>query len=451
MRRPTLARRPDCLIPVMLRTDALIAKLSEIHPKGFDLSLDRILALLGKLGNPHQAIPPAFHVAGTNGKGSTIAFLRSILEASSRSVHVHTSPHLVNWSERYRLAGTLVDDKTLADAISRASDANSGKPITIFEIMSAVAFILFSEHEADYSLLEVGLGGRFDATNVIEKPIACLITPVAMDHQAYLGDTIEKIAFEKAGIIKPGIPVIVGPQHDGAREIIEAIAEERGSPCIIAGQDFDHYQDATGFVFQDENGLLDLPLPALVGDHQLANAAVAIAAVRATGIATDLESVSKAMRQVTWPGRLESLEPGHIAKKLSPDVSLLVDGGHNPAAGQAIATELKRRIGPQNSSLILVCAMLTTKEPLGYFQPFSGLADYVITVPVTMSEAGYPPEELAQIAREAGLTALSASSLDEALEHISQHATSAMGATILFCGSLYFVGEVLQANGTPPN
>lgn len=433
-----------------MKSDALINKLSEIHPKGFDLSLDRILLLLEKLGNPQEKLPPVIHVAGTNGKGSTLAFTRAILEAQGYKVHVHTSPHLVNWHERYRLAGKLVSDDVLACAIQQVADANNNKPITVFELLCAVMFVLFSEHEADFALVEVGLGGRFDATNVIAEPKVCAIAPVALDHQAYLGDTIEKIAFEKAGIIKRRVPVAVGRQQDEARETIEEVARKNLSPIVIAGQDFDAYRDATGFVYQDEEGLMDLPLPKLIGEHQLDNAALAIAAIRLADIEVSPEAFAQGMLNVTWPGRLEKLPEGKITKQLKNHSDVWIDGGHNPSAGEAIAAELSRQNSGANRKTLLICGMINTKEPYGYFKPFEALGAEVITVPVAMSEASITSDELTKIAKQAGLKTKSAPSLLAAIEEASSYLVENPDLRILFCGSLYMVGEVLALNQTPP-
>lgn len=433
-----------------MRTDALIEKLSEIHPKGFDLSLDRITGLLNKLGNPHLSIPPAFHVAGTNGKGSTLAFLRAILEAQGYKVHVHTSPHLVHWCERYRLGGTFVDDDTLADAIERVAEANGGKPITIFEIMSAVMFVLFSEHEADFSLVEVGLGGRFDATNVISDPIACAITPVALDHQAYLGDTIAKIAFEKAGIVKQSAPVAIAVQEDDARDVIEKVAATHAAPIRIARQDFDFHREGRGFVFQDEDGLLDLPLPKLIGEHQISNAALAIATIRASGVEVSNKSIEAAMDTVRWPGRMERLQQGKITKKFQAGTDIWIDGGHNPNAGNAIAEALREQRRAADRPLIMICGMINTKDPIGYFEAFKPLGAKVITVPVAMSEAGIPASELAETAKSAGLEAISSASLNEGIDSAIEAVADHENCQVLFCGSLYMVGEVLEKNDTPP-
>jgi len=433
-----------------MKADALINRLSEIHPKGFDLSLDRILYLLEKLGNPQEKLPPVMHVAGTNGKGSTLAFARAILEAQGYKVHVHTSPHLVNWHERYRLAGKLVSDDQLVDAIERVAEVNENRPITVFELLCAVMFVLFSEHEADFALVEVGLGGRFDATNVMTSPRVCAIAPVGLDHQAYLGDTIAKIAFEKAGIIKPKIPVVVGLQDEDARETIEKVAAKNFAPVMFAAQDFDFYPDATGFVYQDEDGLLDLPLPRLAGAHQLANAALAIAAIRAGNIKVSPQAFEQGMKDVNWPGRLEKLPDGKITKQFPPAMDIWIDGGHNPSAGEAIAAELVRRNAQAKRKVLLICGMINTKEPLGYFRPFAKLDAEVIAVPVAMSEAGIKPETLARIATEAGLKASVAASLHEGIELAISESAKRNDTMILFCGSLYMVGEVLAINETPP-
>ena len=430
-----------------MTSDELIAELSKIHPKGFDLSLGRITDLLEKLGNPQDRLPPVIHVAGTNGKGSTIAFARAILEAAGYSVHVHTSPHLVNWHERYRIAGKLVEEPILADAISRVADANDGQAITVFEILSAVMFVLFSEHKADYALVEVGLGGRFDATNVIENPLVSAIAPVALDHQAYLGDTIEKIAFEKAGIIKSGRPVAIGVQSDEARQVIEDVSSLHKSYALIAGQDFDFYQSGTGFIYQDGSGLLDLPMPALIGEHQMENAALAIAAIRAARIKVKDDDFAQGMKTAQWPARFQRMPKGRICEHLGDNAVLWLDGGHNPAAGNAIASELARQDKVHPMKTTLVCGMINTKDPSGFFAPFSAIGARVLTVPVNMSDAGIAADELAACASNSGLEARSFESLEAAIQEL---APASANDRILFCGSLYLAGEVLEFNGTPP-
>jgi len=431
-----------------------INALMQIHPKGFDLSLDRIRGLLEKLDNPHLRIPPVIHVAGTNGKGSTIAFCRAILEASGHSVHVHTSPHLVNWHERFRIGGKdggrLVSDPMLEDAINRVANANGGKPITVFEILSAVMFLLFSENPADYCLIEVGLGGRFDATNVIENPKACVITPVALDHQAYLGETIAEIAGEKAGIIKPGAAVIVGPQEDEARDIIETKAAEFGIEPVISGQDFEGYSQSGRFVYQDGEGLLDLPMPNLIGEHQASNAATAIAVIRSLDIPVTHEQYELAMTNVSWPGRMQRLRHGPVVEALGSATQVWVDGGHNPSAGEVIARELMRQNRQVKLPTFMICAMLTTKEPSGYFEAFTGLLEEVITIPVASSDAGFDPVDLASHASGAGLNATAMNSLDEAISALAKNA-ALRECRVILAGTLYLAGDVLAKNNTPPD
>lgn len=442
-----------------MSVEVAVERLMKNHPRGFDLSLGRVTDLLGKLGNPQLSIPPAFHIAGTNGKGSTAAFLRSILEAAGHSVHVHTSPHLVRWNERYRIGnkaqgkGSLVSDAVLEDAILRVEAANGGRPITVFEIMSAVAFLLFSEHEADFSVIEVGLGGRFDATNVLRNPISCLITSVGLDHQAYLGDTLKAIAFEKAGIIKDGAPVIIGRQAEEARIEIERVAAQRSSPCIVAGQDFDFYEQAGRFVYQDSSGLIDLPLPRLAGEHQLANAATAITAIRTAIPGMSNSAVERGLLAVSWPGRFERLKPGNLISQLPElargNLDIWIDGGHNPHAGKALAAALAGLEERTSMPLILVAGMLTTKDPAGFFDAFSGLAREVLTVPVPDTDTGFEPAELANAASAAGLPARAFSSLKSAFSAIGERYGDAP-ARVMICGSLYLIGDVLKENGTFP-
>lgn len=309
-------------MPTLL-ADRQIEHLMTLHPKGFDLSLERISRLLERLGNPQDRLPPVIHIAGTNGKGSAAAFSRALLEAAGYRVHVHTSPHLVNWHERYRLAaeggGKFVADDVLADAIGRVADANRGETITVFEILTAVTFLLFSEHPADAAIIEVGLGGRFDATNVIKKPAVSVIMPVSLDHEAYLGDRVELIAAEKAGIIKPGCPVIVGAQEsDTAREVLVETAERLGCPVTVYGQDFVAAEEHGRLIYQAQDGLMDLMPPRLPGRHQFANAAAAIAAVRAAGFELGERAADKAMTTVSWPGRMQRLPQGKLTDLAPP-------------------------------------------------------------------------------------------------------------------------------------
>lgn len=439
-----------------MSADDLIDRLSAIHPKGFDLSLGRIGTVLSRLGDPHLAIPPPIHIAGTNGKGSTIAFCRAALEASGHAVHVHTSPHLVSWRERFRLAdpqgGRLVADAMLEDAIERVVEANDGAAITIFELLTAAMFLLFSEHPADVCLIEVGLGGRFDATNVIEMPRASVITNIALDHQAYLGDRVEIIAAEKAGIIKHGCPVIIGQQTDLVRAVLEEAALGKASPSFSAGQDFFFYGQGGRFLYQDQTGLIDLPTPRLAGAHQLSNAATAIAALRFSDFDISEAAFEKAMETVYWPGRMERLRSGsleHFILATSP-VEIWIDGGHNPAAGVVVAHFLADLDERAPMPVFIISGMLNTKDPKGYFEAFEGLAEWVFTVPILSSDAGIDPRELADIVKSAGLPATSCLSVGDALNAISGLLVDGEPARILICGSLYLVGEVLRSNGTPP-
>lgn len=433
---------------------SLIDALSAIHPKGYDLSLGRILRVLEALGNPQGRIPPAIHVAGTNGKGSTSAFCRAILEAAGKTVHVHTSPHLVNWHERYRLGapggGRLVSDQLLESTIARVAEANGGAPITVFEILTAAMFVLFSEHPADYCIIEVGLGGRFDATNVIDNPLVSVITSIALDHMAQLGDREELIAFEKAGIIKPGRPVVVSPQMDKVHEVLEKVARERRSPAWFAGQDFSFHEQGGRLVYQDENGLLDLPLPRLRGQHQFANASTAIAALRFAGLDLPDSAFETGMETVRWPGRMERLKPGPLQALAPANAELWIDGGHNPAAGEVIASELANLEERAPMPVFVISGMLMTKDPAGFFRAFEGLVERLFTVPIHDSEQGFAERELARIAGECGLDAHPCLSVEDALKAIDGMLRPGEACRILICGSLYLVGEVLRENGEAP-
>lgn len=439
-----------------LTADQEIDRLMSLHQKGIDLSLDRIRRLLAQLGHPERKLPPVIHIAGTNGKGSAVAFSRALLEAAGKTVHAHTSPHLVRWHERYRIAskggGQLVSDAVLADAIHRAADANGDNPATVFEILTAVAFLLFSEHPADATIMEVGLGGRFDATNVIEKPAVSVIMPISLDHEAYLGDRVELIAAEKAGIIKPGVPVVIGAQdNEAAREVLIETAERVGAPAIVYGTDFLAHEENGRLVYQDDYGLMDIALPRLQGRHQIANAAAAIAAMRAAGFSIDTEIADRAMSTVSWPGRLQKLPEGRLWDDAPEGAEIWIDGGHNPGAGQVIAEALAGEEERISRPLFLVAGMLNTKDQSGFFRTFEDMARHVFTVPVDSSDAGVPPSELAIQAMEAGLSAEPVASVENALKLLRDTWDEEEEAPrILICGSLYLIGAVLEANGTLP-
>ncbi|RWK56034.1 folylpolyglutamate synthase/dihydrofolate synthase family protein [Mesorhizobium sp.] len=437
-----------------LAADREIKSLMSLHPKGFDLSLDRISRLLERLGNPQDQLPPVIHIAGTNGKGSCAAFSRALLEAAGHRVHVHTSPHLVNWHERYRLAadagGSLVEDEVFADAIARVAKANEGQKITVFEILTAVTFLLFSEHPADAVIIEVGLGGRFDATNVIKEPAVSVIMPVSLDHESFLGDRVELIAAEKAGIIKSGCPVVIGAQEsETALQVLIETAERLDCPAFVYGQDFLAFEENGRMVYQDEDGLMDLSPPRLPGRHQFANAAAAIAAAKAAGFEISHRVADKAMANVTWPGRMQKLPQGRLTELAPKGADIWLDGGHNPGAGVVVAEALAEQEEKNPRPLFLICGMINTKDQSGYFRAFKGLARHVYTVPVSLSEASVPNDELAIRAVEAGLSAEPVSSVANALM-LLRDTWDGPPPRILISGSLYLAGAVLAENGTPP-
>ncbi|MCO5155414.1 MAG: bifunctional folylpolyglutamate synthase/dihydrofolate synthase [Aquamicrobium sp.] len=436
--------------------DAAIERLMALHPKGYDLSLERVTRLLGRLGDPHSHMPPVIHIAGTNGKGSAAAFSRALLEASGRLCHVHTSPHLVDWRERFRLAaeggGRLAEDAVLAEAIERVAEANRGETITVFEILTAAMFVLFSGHPADAAIVEVGLGGRFDATNVVAKPAVSLIMPISLDHEAWLGDRVELIAAEKAGIVKPGCPVVIGAQeHEAARDVLIDTAERLDCPLFVYGQDFLAFEERGRLVYQDGNGLFDLPLPRLPGRHQYANAAAAIAAVKAAGFPIGQQDAERAMARVDWPGRMQKLTEGALVALAPKGAEIWIDGGHNPGAGAVVAEALANEEDRRPMPLVMIAGMIDTKDQAGYFRNFTGMVRHIFTVPVNDSDSGVPNDELAARAAEAGLSAEPVASVENALMLLRDGWDSAGSPRrILISGSLYLVGEVLRKNGTPP-
>lgn len=439
------------------RAEREIDRLMTLHPKGYDLSLDRIRGLLEKLGNPQLRLPPVLHIAGTNGKGSTSAFSRALLEAAGYAVHVHTSPHLVNWHERYRIGvkggrGRLIDDERFAETLLRIGQANHDQPITVFEILTAATFLLFSEIPADAVILEVGLGGRFDATNVIDRPAVSVVMPISLDHQAFLGDRVELIAAEKAGILKRGCPAVIGYQEfDAARDVLVQTAERLRCPHWIYGQDFSAHEEFGRLVYQDDEGLSDLSLPALPGRHQLANAAAAIRAVRAAGFSVSDAAMDKAMVSVEWPGRLQRLKKGALVDHAPQGAEIWLDGGHNPGAAEVIAEAMANFEEHDPRPLYIVAGMINTKDSLGYFRAFEGLAERVFTVPIRGTEAMIDPVVLANSACDAGLVARPMDTIAEALDEIRAISSSARKPPrILIAGSLYLAGNALADNGTPP-
>ena len=433
----------------MDRTEQITQRLLALHPKKMDLSLDRLNRLLAQLDHPEKRLPPVIHVAGTNGKGSTIAFMRAMLEAAGKRVHVYASPHLTRFNERFRLAGTLVDDARLNETLERIERINDGQTITFFEITTAVAFDLFCQVEADYVLLETGLGGRLDSTNVVPNPLGCVITPISIDHIDYLGDTVEKIAFEKAGILKPGAKAVFSRQPHGAMDVLEKRAAELGITPFICGQEFDGYPERDRFVYQDLDGLEDLPPPRLKGIHQFENASTAIAALKHFGTDISSAAIEKGMETVTWPARMQPL-PGLLQDMLAKGSDLWLDGGHNLAGAQVLAQALGDLNDKQSKPLTLVLGMLGNKDVEGYLSCFEGLAKRVITVPVPADDlttnAGRTPEDLAERAIKHGFATTHTRSVQEALKLVARDEAQ----RVVICGSLYLAGDVLGQNKTPP-
>ena len=431
---------------------AIHARLLALHPKRIDLSLDRIGRLLAALGCPQRHLPPVIHVAGTNGKGSTIAFARAVIEAAGKRVHVYTSPNLVRLNERFRIGqaggGKFIKDDELAEVLAECEVKNGGAPITVFEMETAAAFLLFTRHPADMVLLEVGLGGRLDATNVVESPLASVITRVSLDHRDFLGDTIEAVASEKAGILKAGVPAVIASQPRDALAVIERQAARVKAPLRIAGEDWTATEERGRLVYQDDDGLLDLPAPKLYGRHQFENAGAAIAALRAAGLKLPGQSFEAGMIRVDWPARMQRLSHGPLAALLPPESELWLDGGHNADGGRAIAAALADLEERVSRPLVLVVGMLSTKDSEGFLRNFSGLARRIIAVPIHQDKA-VPAAALADIARGIGIPAIARDDVDSALT-IAGRLDLEPAPRVLITGSLYLAGEVLAANGTPP-
>jgi len=432
-------------------SDAVLARLLELHPKRIDLTLGRIERLLAALGNPENCLPPVIHVAGTNGKGSVIAYLKGMLQAEGKRVHAYTSPHLVSFRERIELSGAPIAEDELEALLAEVERANGDEPITFFEITTAAAFLAFARDPADALLLEVGLGGQLDATNLIERPKVTVITPVSLDHQEFLGATLGQIANEKAGILKKDCPAIIGPQAPDAEAAIDARANEVGTSLKLYGSDFIAHEEQGRYIYQDTDGLMDLPLPRLEGRHQLDNAAVAIAAAKVFfdgNIAP--ESIAAGLRTATWPGRLQRLKEGPLVAGLAegeadaPD--LWIDGGHNPAAAAVLAQAMADLDERVSRPLYLVVAMGANKDPRGFFEQFHGLARRVVAVPMPEGSEGFAPRDLAAAASEVGLAAGVAANPADALGQALSDAGEGEAPRILITGSLFLIGEVLKEN-----
>lgn len=431
----------------MQNADSLLKEMHELHPKSIDLSLDRVYALLEKLGNPHQALPPVVHVAGTNGKGSVLAFLNAILVAHGARVQRFSSPHLVSFHERINLAGPSgtrpIGDEALVDVLSRTKAANDGAPITFFEITTVAALLAFAEQDADWCLLETGLGGRLDATNVVSRPAATVITPISIDHTGFLGETIAEIAREKAGILKAQCPGFVGLQENEALEQLSLRGEELDVPLFIRGLDYDVYEQRGRLVFSSPDQLLDLPLPRhLIGRHQVENAGLAIlVAQHLLGEKLDQAALASAMLAAEWPARMQRLPTADFSRHLRAGDELWLDGGHNPAAAAVLAEilgDLEERVA---RPMHLVIGMMAGKDAAGFLQEFKGIASQVIAVPVPGTENGMEPDELCDLAVAMGFEADAAGSVQDALQ------LSAEGrhedVRVLIAGSLYLAGHVL--------
>ncbi len=433
---------------------ASLETLSALHPKLIDLSLDRIETLLERRGRPQDRLPPVIHIAGTNGKGSTQALLRAMLEAAGHTVHAYTSPHLVRFNERIRLGhpsgGRIVDDEMLVRAIERVRAINNGDEITYFEITTAIALDLFATNAADYCLMEVGLGGRFDATNVIDQPLASVITPVSHDHPEFLGSDLAGIAAEKAGILKRGSVGVIAPQNEHAMAMIAVEAQAAGAKLFRHGEDWTVWSEHGRLIYQDEAGLLDLPLPRLVGNHQVINAGTAIATLRASGVHMSAEAMESGLTSARWPARLQNVSTGSLVGKLPEGAEIWLDGGHNQSAGVALAETMSDLEERNPRPLVLITGLMTTKDPAGFFAPFAGLARHALTIPVPDTEAGYSPDDLAIAAMSVDLPAQPIESFEEACAELVRHSAGQPPPRVLICGSLYLAGAVLGANDMTP-
>ena len=423
-------------------SERVLTRLAQLHPKKIDLSLGRIERLLAALGNPHERLPPVIHVAGTKGKGSTVATMRACLEAAGYRVHAYTSPHLVRFHERIRLAGELIDEAALVAVLEECERANKGEPITFFEITNAAAFLAFARVPADVVLLEVGVGGRLDSTNVVRRPAVTAITPVSLDHQAFLGDTVAAIAGEKAGILKPGVVGVIAPQTEEAEQVIEARAAAIGAPLYRAGREWRCAGAASGMRYEGVRWRLDLPAPSLLGAHQIVNAGTAIACLeRLAGFDLPATAIAEGLRHIDWPARLQRLTRGPLIDMLPPGWELWLDGGHNPAAGEALGAFVA---GWRDRPLDLVVGMLNTKDAAGFLAPLAPHARSLRGVTIPGEDNPLSAEAIVAAAQSVGIDAAPAESVADALGEIVRRREP---ARVLICGSLHLGGGVLAENG----
>jgi dihydrofolate synthase/folylpolyglutamate synthase len=437
-------------MPTAPSSDHVLTRLMALHPKKIDLSLGRMERLLEKLGHPERKLPPVFHIAGTNGKGSTAAYLRAILEASGRKVHVYTSPHLVRFAERIRLAGRIIDEAALTKILEECESVNGAHPITFFEVTTAAAFLAFSRAPADAVILEVGLGGRLDATNLVDHPLVTAITPVSMDHESFLGDSIALIAAEKAGIAKPETPLVLGPQVDVALKVIAEKAALAHAPLICFGADWQVGHEADGFSFEDRQGKIHLPRPNLNGPHQILNAGLSIACLRAQKLfAVSDAQMAHGITHANWPARLQKITAASGLEGFPNGTEIWLDGGHNPAAGEILGETFKSRSRP----LYLISGMLANKDTAGFLKPFANLASGLYAIDIE-GEDCHPAEEVVKFAKAAGIKAEAAKGFPEALEtlkaRLKNNPCNTLPADILICGSLYLAGQVLRQFGLFP-
>lgn len=429
------------------RSDQVLARLLTLHPKLIDLSLHRVLRLLGKLGDPQKKLPPVVHVAGTNGKGSTVAYMRATLEASGRRCHVYTSPHLVHFHERIRLAGALIGEDHLIEVLEECERVNGGEPITFFEITTSAAFLAFARVPADVVLLETGMGGRLDTTNVVDRPAVTAITPISMDHMDHLGDTLGKIAAEKAGIFKEGAPAVIGPQPDEAGAVLDAKARALSAPLHRADREWRCQATADGMRYEGKRFALDLPRPALLGAHQIVNAGTAIACLEMLNALPVTEThLKRGLAEVDWPARLQRLRKGPLVDLLPQGWELWLDGGHNAGAGEVLASVARAWAtrDVNKGPLHLIYGMLNTKEPEGFLKPLAPLVADLKAVTIPGAEASLPAEQSAAKARSCGIDAKAMPDIATAIRAIV--AASPSPGRVLICGSLYLAGVVLSEN-----
>ncbi len=433
---------------------ALIARLTALHPRRIDLDLERMHRLLERLGHPERELPPVIHVAGTNGKGSTIAYLRAILEAANLAVHVYTSPYLARINESFRLGraggGVLADDAELRAALEHCERGNGGAPITIFEIETAAAMVLFSRHPADVVLLETGLGGRLDATNVIDAPLATVITPIGMDHTEFLGETLIQIAGEKAAIVKRNVPVVSAEQPPEAMAVIEQRAKRMHAPLHAAGEGWHVNVERGRLVYQDERGLMDLAAPKLFGRHQFDNAGLAIATLRAVdAFRIDAAAFEAGIVNAEWPARMQRLTSGALIDLAPRGCEIWLDGGHNADGGRVVAAALGDLEERVSRPLVVVAGMMGNKNAGAFLANFAGLTRHIIAVQIPDRANAMSPDTLADAARHLGMRVETAAGVEAALRSLARLAYE-IPPRILITGSLYLAGHVLAVNGTLP-